>query len=205
MFESEAFSYSKPLGIQIGSNNRGPCPSCQHTEYDADWALPDGQHCLPGLQAQSLDPLHAGIYGLDEAGLLEGDAVGDLHGALLDDPIHDADVFGETAAGRLESGGTADFLVGGALGESLVPAVVTFAARDVMKHHDPVAGLELAHVRAYRSDHAGGFMTEDARGGMRACGYLFQVGAANSAGVHAQQQLSGADLRVRGRFRGGRR
>jgi len=54
------------------------------------------------LQAQGLDSLHAGVDGLDKAGLLEGDKVGDFHGSLVDDPIHDADVFGETAAGRLE-------------------------------------------------------------------------------------------------------
>ena len=38
-------------------------------------------------------------------------------------------------------------------------------------------------------------MAEDAWGGMRAGGNLFQVRAADAAGVHADQQLSGADLR----------
>ena len=37
-------------------------------------------------------------------------------------------------------------------------------------------------------------MAENARSGMRAGGDFFQIRAANAAGVHAQQQLSGADL-----------
>ena len=95
----------------------------------------------PGCEAQGLNPLHAGIHRLDETGLLEGDAVGDFYGSLLDDPIHDADVFGEASAGGLESGGASDLLVGGALGEGLVAAVVTLAAGDVMEDHDAIAGL----------------------------------------------------------------
>ena len=52
VLESKAFTYSKPLGIQIGSNNRGPGPTCQDTEYDADGTLADGQDGLAGLEAQ---------------------------------------------------------------------------------------------------------------------------------------------------------
>ncbi len=48
-------------------------------------------------------------------------------------------------------GGAAHFLVGLALGKCLVPAVVAIAARDVMKHDHPVAGLEShAHPRPRR-------------------------------------------------------
>ncbi len=104
----------------------------------------------PGLQAKGFNALHAGIYRLDEAGLLERDAVGDADRALLDDPVHHANVFGEPAARRLESGRATDFLIGGALGESLVPAVVALAARDVVKDHDAVAGTELRYLRRRR-------------------------------------------------------
>ena len=60
-----------------------------------------------------------------------------------DNPVHDADIFGESAARRLESGRAADFLVSLALGKSLVAAVVTLATGDVMEHHDAIARLEL--------------------------------------------------------------
>ena len=114
---------------------------------------------------------------------------------LLDNPVHDADIFRETAAGRLKSGGAADFLVGGALGEGLVTAVVALAAGDVVEDYDAIAGRELTHSGANRRDHSRGFVAEDARSGMRSGGDLLQVGATDAAGMDPQQQLSGADLR----------
>jgi hypothetical protein len=112
---------------------------------------------------------------------------------VLDDPVHDADAFGETPARRLESRGAAHFLVCEALSEGLVAAVVTLAAGDVMKDYDPVAGGVFCDSGAYGRDDAGGFMSEDARGGVGAGSDLFQVCAANAAGVHAEEQLSRAD------------
>ena len=173
MLETEAFSYSKPLGIQIGSNNRGPCLLRQHTQDDADGALSDGQDGLARLQAQGFDPFHAGVDRLYKASLLKGDCFGDLHRSLVDNPIHDANIFREASAGRLEAGSASDFLVGRTLGERLMPAVVTLATGDVMKHHDPVARRELAHARAYRRHYAGGFVAEDAGSRVGAGGNFF--------------------------------
>src|ERR1035438_4241346 len=154
MLESKAFSYSKPLGIQIGSNNRGPCPPCQDTQYDADRTLPDGQHGLAGLQAEGFDAFHTGIHWLDETSLLKRDALRDFHSALIDDPIHDADVLGEASTRGFEAGSASDLFVGGALGEGLVAAVVTVAAGDVMKDYDAVAGLEPGYSRPCGRYHA---------------------------------------------------
>jgi hypothetical protein len=137
------------------------------------------------MQVQGLNALHAGVDGLDEAGLLERDAVGDADGALRDDPIHNPHVIGETAAGRLESGRAADSLVGRTLGKGLVLAIETVAARYVMEDHHAVARKVIGHAFANGSDHAGGFVPENAGGGVRACGNLFKVGAANAAGVDA--------------------
>ncbi len=61
-------------------------------------------------------------------------------------PVHHPDVFGEASAGRFESRRASDFLVGLALRKSFVPAVIALAARDVMKHHHPIARLKLAHA-----------------------------------------------------------
>ena len=72
----------------------GPCPMVKHG--------------LARLQAQGFDPFHAGIYRLYEASLLKGDCFGDLHRSLVDDPIHDANVFREASAGRLEAGSASD-------------------------------------------------------------------------------------------------
>src|SRR5580704_7931651 len=170
MLKPKAFNYSKPLGIQIGSNNRGPCPPGQYTKYDADWALPDGQHGLPGLQAQSFNSLHAGVYRLYKTGLLKGNARGNSYGSLLDDPIHHPNVFGEASAGRLESGGASHLLIGEALCERFMLAVVALAAGNMMKQYNPVAALELAQARTHGGHDSGGFMAEDARCGMGARG-----------------------------------
>ncbi len=69
----------------------------------------------------------------------------------LDNPVHHPDVLGESAAGGLEAGRAADFLVGLALGKHFMPAVVTLAARDVMEHDHAIARPELAHSRAHRA------------------------------------------------------
>ena len=55
VFQSEAFCYFKPLGIQIGSNYRGPRPLGQHAQNDADWTLADYQDGLALVQAQRLE------------------------------------------------------------------------------------------------------------------------------------------------------
>jgi len=147
------------------------------------------------LEAQGLDSLHAGIDGLDKTGLLEGDAVGDFYSALVDDPIHDADVFGETAAGGLEASGASNSFVGGALGEGLMAAVVALAAGNVMEDYDAVAGSEAGDSGTDGCGYAGGFMAEDAGSGMRPGSDFLEIGAANAAGVNANQNLSGSDLR----------
>jgi hypothetical protein len=112
----------------------------------------------------------------------------------LNDPIHHPDVFGETTARGFEAGGAADFFVGGALGECLMLAVETLAAGDVMKNYDAVSELEFVDACADGGDHSGGFVSEDARSGVGTGRDFLQVGAANSAAVHSQQQFAGTDL-----------
>jgi hypothetical protein len=157
--------------------------------------LPDGQNGFARLQAERFDSLHAGIYRFDKTGLLKGDAVGDFHGSLVDDPIHDPDVFGESAAGRLETRCASDFFVRGALGEGLVAAVVALAAGDVVENYDPIAGSKAGDAGTCGCDYPGGFMAENAWGGMRSGSNFLEVGAADATGVNPYQQLSGTNLR----------
>jgi hypothetical protein len=69
-----------------------------------------------------------------------------------------------------------------------------------MENDDAVSALEFAHARAHGGDHSGSFMSEDARSGMGASRDFLQVGAANSAAVHTQQQFAGTDLGYRNSF-----
>jgi hypothetical protein len=63
----------------------------------------------------------------------------------------------------------------------------------MVKDHDPIARLVLSHALSYRGHNAGGFVPEDARGGVRAGGNLLQVSAADAAGMHSDEQLARAD------------
>src|ERR1700739_313428 len=118
----------------------------------------------------------------------------DANRSVLDDPVHDPNIFGKAAAGSLESGRATYLLVGRALREGLVPAVKTVTAGNVMKDHHPVAGTVLRDALADRGYYAGGFVSEDARGGMGAGRNLLQIGAADSARVHADQHFAGTDF-----------
>ncbi|HZW81677.1 MAG TPA: hypothetical protein VFF50_14475, partial [Candidatus Deferrimicrobiaceae bacterium] len=109
--------------------------------------------------------------------MLEGDAVRDFDCSLVYDPIHDTDVLGKSSTGRLKTGGASNFFVCGTLRESLVTAVVTLAAGDVVENDDAIARSKAIDAGAYGGDHAGGFMAEDSRGRMRAGGNFFQVRA----------------------------
>ena len=104
------------------------------------------------MQIQVFDPLQTGVDWLDKTGLLVGDVIGDTDCALLGDPIHDADVFGKSSAGGLETGGASDFFIGFALGKSFIATVIAFAARDVMEDHDAVSGLPIVDAFAYGCD-----------------------------------------------------
>src|ERR1019366_5089656 len=87
--------------------------------------------------------------------------------------------------------------VGGTLGEDLVPAVVTFAAGDVMEHHHAIAEFVTGYIFAEGGNHPGGFMAKYPRSGMGPGCNLLQIGAADAAGVHSNQDFARTDPRDR--------
>src|SRR5947209_1319754 len=121
--------------------------------------------------------------------------VGNLDHAVFYDPIHHPDVFGESSAAGLVARGNPDFLISRALREDFALAVVTLAARDVMEDHHALADLETGDSFTYGGDVTCDLVSEDAGSGMRAGGDLFQIGATDAAGVHADEKLAQADLR----------
>jgi hypothetical protein len=64
-----------------------------------------------------------------------------------------------------------------------------------MEDYDAISTGEFGYSRAEGRYYARGFMAENAGRGMGAGGDLFQVGAANAAGMHSDQQFSGGNLR----------
>jgi hypothetical protein len=143
--------------------------------------------CLHGLQA--------GVHRLNKGGLLKWDSIGNLHQSARHDPVHHAHIFGKAAAGGLKSCSNADLLVDRALRERFFAAVVAVTTRDVVKDHAAVSGREALDIFPRRDHDTRGLMAEYARRRMRTSMNFFEVGAADAAGLDAQEYLSGADRR----------
>jgi hypothetical protein len=153
------------------------------------------------LKVQSANAFQTGIYRLDEASLLERNAVWNPHSTALDYPLHDTDVFRESAAGGFESRRATHFFVGCALREGLVPAIEALPARDVMKDHDAIAGAIGGYVFSDRGYHSGGFMSENSRGRVRTCRDFLEVRAAHPAGMDTDEHFTRPDRWYRNGFK----
>src|SRR2546428_2885299 len=104
------------------------------------------------LRIQFRNSLHAGIHWFHEASLLKRDLIRDADGTSLHDPVHHADVFGESSTARLKSRSATHLLVRGALGERFVPAVIALTAGYVMKDDYSVSRCELINTLTHCSD-----------------------------------------------------
>ena len=168
----------------VNSRPMGPWPSTTTTSS--------------GLRIQLHHALETGIDGLDEAGAIERNALRDFFHAAPDDPVHDANVLRKSAAGRLISRRYADLFINRALGVQFVAAVEAFQARNMVEDDHAVAGRVIADACADGCHHAGGFMAENARRGEQIVFDFLEIGVADAAAFHANQQLAGADGRASG-------
>ena len=117
---------------------------------------------------------------------------GNFLDAATDNPVHHAHVLREAAAGRLVSGGDADFLIDGALGVDFAAAVKARHARDVVEHDHAVARFEITDAIARFRNDAGDLMAVNARRSQKIVLDLLQIGVADAAGFHAHEDLAGA-------------
>src|SRR5260370_435640 len=166
--------------MQIGSNHPSPRPLRQSRKDDAYWPLPNHQHGLPRFQTEGLNTFDAGIHRLDKTCLLEADAIGDAHRSLLDNPVHHPDVFRKSSARRLEPSRATHLLVGGALREGFVLAVITLSAWDMVKHHHVFTDAELSNAFSHLRDDARCFMTKNTRRGVGPRTDLLKIGPADT-------------------------
>src|SRR5262249_3185092 len=180
--------------VEIAGDDPSAFALCQQRENDTDRPLANHKDCLALLQLQRLDPLQTGVDRLDVTRLLVGNMVRNLDHTLLHDPIHHADILGESTAARLVSGGHADLLVSRALREDFALAVVAVAAGDVVEDHHALADLKTSHAVAHRGDLTCNLVSEDAWRRVRAGGDLFQVVAADAADVHPNHHITRTDL-----------
>ena len=70
-----------------------------------------------------------------------------------------------------------------------------------MKDHHAIARTVAANVRANGGDGAGGFVAEDAGSGMGSGGNFLEVGAADAAGMDADENFFSANFGDRNSFR----
>src|SRR5439155_21297978 len=102
---------------------------------------------------------------------------------------------GVAAASRFEAGGNAGALVLGALRESAMGTIMALKAGNMMMQCHPLAHVETSDSGAPPNNHAGGLMPKNAR--WRECAILdfFDVGGADAADGHLDEQFMGADAR----------
>jgi hypothetical protein len=187
----------QPVREHVRHHGLRPGPPHELHQDEADRALAHHQHGLALLHARLAHGLQAGVDGLHEAGLFGEDPVGHGDGATVHDPVEGLDVLREAAAGRLEAGGGAVALVARALRVGARPAEEARAAGHVVVD-DHALALTKADDALPRARHpARDLVAEDPRPGQKALLDLLDVGPADAAGLHPDQQLAGTDLRHR--------
>jgi len=182
-------------GDGIGGVDDSAGAGQKHREQQANRALSDYQYCFTSVRIALNYGFEAGVDGLDKAGAIEGDSVGDFLDAATDDPIHDAYILREAAAGRLVSGCHANFLIDRALGVDFAAAVETRHTGDVVEDHHAIANREIADTFTDLRHNARSLMTVDAWGSEKIVLDFLQIGVTDTAGFHAHEQLTRANLR----------
>ena len=184
----------QPRREQVGGHHAHALQGEQAGEHQADRPLPGHQHRVAAQQGEPFDGLEDGVDRFEHRAFEKGVARRDSDHARQDEG-HDADVFGIAAARRLEARRDAGALVLGALREGVVPAGMTLQARHVMMQRHALADLELPDARADADDGAGGFVAEDARRRHGAVLDLLDVGRADAADGHPDEQFVRPDAR----------
>ena len=141
-FRAEFFGELQAGCQQVGGEDADARQLQDFCEHQANRPLAGDKHGVAGQQVQTVDRLEDGVDGFEHRAFGEGICGGDFHDAGQDEG-QDADVFGVAAARRLESGGDAGALVGGALGEGAVAAEMAVQAGNVMVQGDAVADLQV--------------------------------------------------------------
>src|SRR5208283_1589636 len=132
-------------------------------------------------------------------GALERYAVGNLLHATFHNPVHHPDILRKAAAGGLETGRDAHFLIDGALRVKLMLAIKTILARNVMEGHHAVPRAKLLDLGPHAGHHARRLMAENAWRHQQVVLDLLQVRMADAAGLHPNQDFAWPDF-GRGNF-----
>ena len=161
--------------------------------------MPGHQDGVAAQEGQAFDSLEHSVDRFEHGSFEERIAGRNSH-HTGEDKGHHPHVFRIPAAGRLESRGDSGAFVLLALGECAMAAGMAFEARHMVVQRDPVADFELPGPCARADDSAGGFVAKDARRRDCAILNLLDVGRADAADGHFNQQLIRTDARHRHRL-----
>ena len=194
-FGAEPNRQLPPPGYGVGCDYARPGPPDEHRKHQADGPLAEDRNSLTRFRIHQRHRFVTGVDRLDEAGSRKRDVGAELLYAVADDPVHHADILGETTAGRLESRRYPDPLICGALRVELPLAVEAVAAGDMVEGYHPVAGREPRYPLAHADHDTGRLVAEDSRRRQQVVLHLLQVRVTDAAGLHTDQQLAGANFR----------
>ena len=180
---------------QVGGHYFHAAQGKQPCEHESDGPLPCHQNGVAGQQVEFVDAFEDGVYRFLHGAFHEGVSTGNFDDTGQDKG-HDADVFGVTPACRLKARSDAGkVLVLRTLSEGPMATSMAFHAGNMVMQGDAFADAESANARANAHDGSGGFMAENAgwRGG--AVMNFFDVGWADAACRHLDEQFIGTDAR----------
>src|ERR1019366_1765449 len=186
---------AQPLWNRIGRGDARARAIHQHREHQPDGPLPQNSHELAGLRVAFHHGLQTSVERLNQRRTLERHAIGNLFDAALHNPIHHPHVLRKPAPGWFEARCNAHFLINGALCIVVASTVETFQARDMVEGHHAVALLETGDPGTGSGHRAGGFVPVDARRLEQVVLDLLQVGMADAASFHANEDFARADPR----------
>jgi len=131
-----------------------------------------------------------GVERLEKTRFLIAYIVWNQNGPLLNNPIHQPNVFGEAASCRFKPRSGARAQIKLTLRKQLFPAIKAFFTGDVMVRGHPIPDAKTRNPGARRYHGAGKFVPEYPRRRNQAVFDLFEIRAADAAGMHADENLS---------------
>lgn len=185
---AEPFRELQAFGHEVGGEHAQAAQLQEPRKDESNGPLPCHQDVIAFEEVEHPHGFEHGVYRFEEGAFEEAVFGWDFHYAG-EHKGHDADVLSEATACRFETGGNASALVNGALRKSAVRAGVALQTGDVMVQGNAITGLEIPNGTADADNGTGRFVPVNPRGREEVVLDFLNVGWANTAGGHFDEQL----------------
>ena len=177
---------------QVSRDHVNPPQGEESRENQSDGSLTNDEHGVASQERHTIDRFEDRVYGLQHSAFHITVFIGNSNNAGKN-KRHDTDVFGITAARRLEAGGNPGALVGCALRISAVATDVTFQTGNVMMQAHTIPDVETANPCADPGDESRSLMSENPGRRNGAVLDFLDIRRANAADGHFHQDFIGPD------------